>query len=135
MEQVRRLRGNDWTRKVSKCVYFLSLSASIPPPQSKCPSTLINPYTPSPGVSTALLLTCSDLSVTVLTLSGRKIINILEKNPQKDPEAYDDDDVDHMRRVVAYCKRHLAQEDKAKRDPESRSARSLKNWGHDPARA
>ena len=59
----------------------------------------------------------------------------MEKNPQKDPEAYDDDDVDHMRRVVAYCKRHLAQEDKAKRDPESRSARSLKNWGHDPARA
>ena len=26
-----------------------------------------------------------------------------------------------MRRVVAYCKRHLAQEEKAKRDTESKS--------------
>ncbi|KAI5927887.1 hypothetical protein F4810DRAFT_162003 [Camillea tinctor] len=67
--------------------------------------------------------------------SGRKIIQILQKNPKKDPEAYDDDDIDHMRRVVAYCKRHLAQEGKAKQDPESKSARSLKNWGHDPAKA
>jgi hypothetical protein len=40
-----------------------------------------------------------------------------------------------MRRVVAYCKRHLAQEGKAKQDPDSRSARSLKNWGHDPQKA
>ncbi|KAI0008434.1 hypothetical protein F4779DRAFT_587306 [Xylariaceae sp. FL0662B] len=67
--------------------------------------------------------------------SGRRIIAILKKNPDKDPDKYDEDDVDHMRRVVAYCKRHLAQEDKAKRDPKSRSARSLKNWGHDPGKA
>ncbi|KAI1780405.1 hypothetical protein F4818DRAFT_435611 [Hypoxylon cercidicola] len=66
--------------------------------------------------------------------SGRKIIEILQKNPHKDPDKYDDDDVDHMRRVVAYCKRHLAQEGEAKRDPDSRSARSLKNWGHDPTK-
>ncbi|KAI1449601.1 hypothetical protein F5Y02DRAFT_428862 [Annulohypoxylon stygium] len=64
--------------------------------------------------------------------SGRKIIEILKKNPRKDPDKYDEDDVDHMRRVVAYCKRHLAQEGKAKQDPDSKSARSLKNWGHDP---
>ncbi|KAI0182028.1 hypothetical protein GGR52DRAFT_568233 [Hypoxylon sp. FL1284] len=64
--------------------------------------------------------------------SGRKIIEILKKNPGKEPEKYDEDDIDHMRRVVAYCKRHLAQEDKAKQDPDSKSARSLKNWGHDP---
>ncbi|KAI0484296.1 hypothetical protein GGR56DRAFT_18806 [Xylariaceae sp. FL0804] len=67
--------------------------------------------------------------------SGRRIIEILQKNPDKDPDGYDQDDIDHMRRVVAYCKRHLAQEDKAKRDPDSRSARSLKNWGHDPQKA
>ncbi|KAK7743947.1 hypothetical protein SLS62_010409 [Diatrype stigma] len=66
--------------------------------------------------------------------SGRKIIEILKKNPEKDPDAYDDGDVDHMRRVVAYCKRHLAQESAASQDPDSRSARSLKNWGHDPSR-
>lgn len=33
--------------------------------------------------------------------SGRKIIAILEKNPNKDPSKYDDEDIDHMRRVVA----------------------------------
>lgn len=64
--------------------------------------------------------------------SGRKIIEILNKNPKKDPEAYEEDDIAHMRKVVAYCKRHLAQEGKAKQDPESKSAKSLKNWGHDP---
>jgi len=64
--------------------------------------------------------------------SGRKIIKILEKNPNKDPSKYDEDDISHMRKVVAYNKRHLAQEGKAKQDPESKSAKSLKNWGHDP---
>lgn len=53
--------------------------------------------------------------------SGRKIITILEKNPKKDPSKYDDEDIEHMRRVVAYCKRHLAQEEKAKQDTESKS--------------
>ncbi|KAI1417996.1 hypothetical protein F5Y13DRAFT_184508 [Hypoxylon sp. FL1857] len=66
--------------------------------------------------------------------SGRKIIEILKKNPDKDPDKYEQDDIDHMRRVVAYCKRHLAQEEKAKQDPDSKSARSLKNWGHDPTK-
>ncbi|KAA6415835.1 MAG: hypothetical protein FRX48_00553 [Lasallia pustulata] len=63
---------------------------------------------------------------------GRKIIEILKKNPNKDPAAYEEEDLAHMRKVVAYCKRHLAQEGKAKQDPESKSARSLKNWGHNP---
>lgn len=31
--------------------------------------------------------------------SGRKIIKILEKNPKKDPEGYDDEDIAHMRKV------------------------------------
>ena len=36
-----------------------------------------------------------------------------------------------MRRVAAYNKRHLAQEETAKKDTTSRSYKSLKNWGHD----
>jgi hypothetical protein len=63
--------------------------------------------------------------------SGRKIIEILEKNPKKDPSQYDEEDLAHMRKVVAYCKRHLAQEEKAKQDTNSKSYKSLKNWGHD----
>ena len=51
-------------------------------------------------------------------------------NPSKDPEKYDEESIVHMRKVVAYCKRHLAQEEKAKKDPESKSAkvRSPINW-------
>ncbi|KAM3419921.1 hypothetical protein BST61_g3241 [Cercospora zeina] len=67
--------------------------------------------------------------------SGRKIVQILKDNPKKDPEKYDEDDIAHMRKVVAYCKRHLAQEGKAKQDPNSKSAKSLKNWGHDPQKS
>jgi len=67
--------------------------------------------------------------------SGRKIIEILKENPKKEPEKYGQDDIDHMRRVVAYCKRHLAQEEKAKQDTNSKSYKSLKNWGHDPSKA
>ncbi|KAB5575731.1 hypothetical protein GE09DRAFT_1215485 [Coniochaeta sp. 2T2.1] len=63
--------------------------------------------------------------------SGRHIVRILEKNPQKDPSKYDEEDVAHMRKVVSYCKRHLAQEGEAKKDTGSKSYRSLKNWGHD----
>lgn len=63
--------------------------------------------------------------------SGRKIVDILRRNPEKDPEAFEEDDIQHMRKVVSYCKRHLAQEEKAKQNAESRSYRSLKNWGHD----
>lgn len=48
-------------------------------------------------------------------------MHILEKNPTKDPNNYDEEDVEHMRRVVAYCKRHLAQEEKAKQDTDSKS--------------
>ncbi|KAL2056156.1 hypothetical protein ABVK25_003799 [Lepraria finkii] len=48
--------------------------------------------------------------------SGRKIIEILKKNPRKDPSKYGEDDLGHMRKVVNYCKRHLAQEETAKQD-------------------
>lgn len=57
--------------------------------------------------------------------SGGKIVHILEKNPTKDPNNYDEEDVEHMRRVVAYCKRHLAQEEKAKQDTNSKSYKSV----------
>lgn len=67
--------------------------------------------------------------------SGRKIVEILERNPNKKEDGYDEDDLPHMRKVVGYCKRHLAQEENAKKDPDSKSAKSLKNWGHDPAKA
>ena len=103
--------------------------------------------------------------------SGNKIVAILEKNSDRDPEGYAEgmwsyvfvfdawmggrmgrkegregmegermdgwkadeliDDIPHMRKVVSYCKRHLAQEETAKRDTESKSYKSLKNWGHD----
>lgn len=68
--------------------------------------------------------------------SGRKIIEILKKNPDKDPERYDQEDIPHMRKVVSYNKRHLVQEEeKAKQNTESRSYKSLKNWGHDAQKA
>lgn len=57
--------------------------------------------------------------------SGRKIIKILEKNPNKDPSKYDEEDIPHMRKVVAYNKRHLAQESSAKQNPDSKVSLSL----------
>ncbi|ODM22478.1 hypothetical protein SI65_00066 [Aspergillus cristatus] len=64
-------------------------------------------------------------------LSGSRIADILAHNPDRDPGGYTEHDIEHMRKVVSYCKRHLAQEEKAKSDTASRSYRSLKNWGHD----
>lgn len=34
--------------------------------------------------------------------SGRKIVEILKSNPNKDPEKYTDDQISHMRKVVSY---------------------------------
>ncbi|KAJ5994256.1 hypothetical protein N7451_009980 [Penicillium sp. IBT 35674x] len=73
----------------------------------------------------------NDSGETIGHESGRKIVEILEHNPDEDPSGYSDEEIDHMRRVVSYCKRHLAQEESVKRNPESKSYRSLKNWGHD----
>ncbi len=59
--------------------------------------------------------------------SGRKIVEILEKNKSD----YTDDDVDHMQRVVSYVHRHQAQ--KPSGDVEDSTWRySLLNWGHEP---
>lgn len=69
--------------------------------------------------------------------SGRKIVEILKSNPDKDPDKYTDDHLQHMRKVASYCKRHLAQESAGNKDKspeevkETKSYVSLKNWGHD----
>ncbi len=79
-----------------------------------------------------------DSGETVGHESGRKITEILKSNPSKDTNKYSDDQISHMRKVVAYCKRHLAQEEQGlKSKPESEAKKtksyiSLKNWGHDP---
>ena len=62
--------------------------------------------------------------------SGRRIVELLRT--KKDDLS--DDDVAHMRKVVGYVKRHLAQRPDKSDDElaHSRWAASLKNWGHDP---
>jgi Protein of unknown function (DUF3140) len=59
--------------------------------------------------------------------SGRKIVQILEKNKSD----YTDDDIDHMRRVVSYVHRHQSQKPEGDMK-DSNWRRSLLNWGHDP---
>jgi hypothetical protein len=59
--------------------------------------------------------------------SGRKIVELLEKNKSD----YTDEDVEHMKRVNAYVKRHLGQGPKGDVE-DSKWRYSLMNWGHDP---
>lgn len=61
--------------------------------------------------------------------SGRRIVAILRR-----PEAdLDGADYAHMRKVVGFVRRHLAQgPHEAWRVPASRWRHSLMNWGHDP---
>jgi Protein of unknown function (DUF3140) len=59
--------------------------------------------------------------------SGRRIVETLRKKKSD----YTDDDVEHMKRVNGYVKRHLGQG--PKNDVENSKWRySLMNWGHDP---
>ena len=60
--------------------------------------------------------------------SGRRIVAILEKKKSE----VDDDDVAHMRKVVGYIRRHLAQRPQQEDLESSRWRYSLLNWGHDP---
>jgi hypothetical protein len=61
--------------------------------------------------------------------SGRRIVELLRT--KKDDLS--DADYAHMRKVVGYCRRHLAQRPKG--DVEDSAWRySLMNWGHDPTR-
>jgi hypothetical protein len=60
--------------------------------------------------------------------SGRKIVAILGKKKDQ----LTDDDYGHMRKVVGYVRRHLAQRPSEESVEGSRWRRSLMNWGHDP---
>jgi hypothetical protein len=60
--------------------------------------------------------------------SGRRIVAI--KRTRKDDLT--DDDLAHMRKVVGYVRRHLAQGGPAEDEEHSRWRWSLMNWGHDP---
>jgi len=60
--------------------------------------------------------------------SGRRIVEL--KRTAKDDLT--DDDLDHMRTVVGYVKRHLAQGGPREDVEHSRWRYSLMNWGHDP---
>lgn len=59
--------------------------------------------------------------------SGRKIISILHKKKAD----LDDADEAHMRKVVGYVHRHLAQRPSGDLK-ETKWRYSLMNWGHDP---
>jgi hypothetical protein len=60
--------------------------------------------------------------------SGRRIVEILKK----DEGDIDQDDIEHIRRVVSYVHRHQAQKPETEDVEESRWRYSLLNWGHDP---
>src|SRR5688500_3978078 len=60
--------------------------------------------------------------------SGRRIVDILENGQSR----LGDDDYAHMRKVVGFISRHLAQE--PANPATSRWRYSLMNWGHDPLR-
>lgn len=61
--------------------------------------------------------------------SGRRIVGIL----RKEKAGLDGSDYAHMRKVVGFVRRHLAQGPHEEyRIPVSRWRYSLMNWGHDP---
>ncbi|MEO3801562.1 DUF3140 domain-containing protein [Nonomuraea sp. B1E8] len=59
--------------------------------------------------------------------SGRKIVDLLRRKKGD----WTDDDYDHMKKVVGYVHRHLAQRPSGDLKA-SRWRYSLMNWGHDP---
>lgn len=63
--------------------------------------------------------------------SGRRIVELLHRHASD----LSDDDVAHMRKVVGYIHRHLAQ-GPTKQNPANSDWRySLMNWGHDPEKS
>jgi len=63
--------------------------------------------------------------------SGRRIVELLQRHASD----LSDDDIAHMRKVVGYIHRHLAQ-GPTKQDPAHSDWRySLMNWGHDPEKS
>ncbi|MGH9270805.1 MAG: DUF3140 domain-containing protein [Ilumatobacteraceae bacterium] len=61
--------------------------------------------------------------------AGRRIVGILRTQKSD----LTDDDARHMRKVVGYVKRHLAQRPSGD-VKDTRWRASLMNWGHDPLR-
>lgn len=61
--------------------------------------------------------------------SGRRIVSLLNSNKSD----LSDDDYSHMRKVIGYAHRHLAQRPKGDIS-ESAWRYSLMNWGHDPCK-
>lgn len=59
--------------------------------------------------------------------SGRRIIELLHKKPADCNE----DDLAHMKKVVSYVHRHMAQQPSGEIE-DTRWRYSLMNWGHDP---
>jgi hypothetical protein len=59
---------------------------------------------------------------------GRRIVELLRKNKSD----LTDNDYAHMRKVVGYVHRHMAQGGPAEDKEHSRWRYSLMNWGHDP---
>ena len=79
------------------------------------------------GESRAVGITQGDGSESVGPPSGRRIVELL----RKDDADLSDADMAHMRKVVGYVHRHLAQ----RPGGDVRHTRwrwSLMNWGHDP---
>ena len=60
--------------------------------------------------------------------SGRRIVEIKRKKKAD----LTDDDYQHMRKVVGYVHRHMAQGGPEEDKEHSRWRYSLMNWGHDP---
>ncbi|ODQ54767.1 hypothetical protein SAICODRAFT_17756 [Saitoella complicata NRRL Y-17804] len=66
--------------------------------------------------------------------SGRHLLELMRCTYGSDPDTYNDEQIAFMRRVVSYCRRHLAQFPRNKALEEIRAGKwywSLKNWGHD----
>lgn len=63
--------------------------------------------------------------------SGRRIVSILAKKQGE----LEPDDYAHMRKVVGYVHRHLAQRPTKEAIEDSRWRYSLMNWGHDPCKS
>jgi len=61
--------------------------------------------------------------------SGRRIVSLLRSNKSE----LTDDDYSHMRKVIGYAHRHLAQRPSGDIS-ESAWRYSLMNWGHDPCK-
>jgi hypothetical protein len=60
--------------------------------------------------------------------SGRRIVTLLVRNKAD----LSGGDLEHMRKVNGYIKRHLAQRPVKEDLPTSKWRYSLMNWGHDP---